>query len=357
PISWFRVSHDESMVVSFDTALQDSGRLWDVTEAGEPWVLAGHTSYVYGLAVSPDGSRIASGGWDDTIRCWDARTLRSTATLPVDADWVGGVAFSPDGTLLAAVDSRHRLRILDAATGTPRAEMADYGLDRTMPITWHPDGRRLLVAVADREISVFDRESGAVTAAPLERLREFRSGIVSPDGTRFVRCDAAELDLGIGDVEARLLLCATDSGRELARVECSNNGFKIAFSPPGAGPLRVLVPFRRRQGQHERHGWCLLDGRTGAKIAEREVGRAATMAVAFSPDGTRFVTGGYARTIHVWDAEHLDELVRLNGHTDYVFRLAFSPDGSRLYSASGDGSVRVWDTAPLSSVLLARRRQ
>ena len=81
------------------------------------------------------------------------------------------------------------------------------------------------------------------------------------------------------------------------------------------------------------------------------------MAVAFSPDGKRFMTGGYENSISVWDAETFDEMLRLNGHTDYVFRMAFSPAGRRLYSASGDHSVRVWGTEPLSEVLLARRRR
>jgi len=37
-------------------------------------------------------------------------------------------------------------------------------------------------------------------------------------------------------------------------------------------------------------------------------------------------------------------VAELHGHTDYVRAVAFSPDGTRLVSGSGDFTVRVWDT-------------
>ena len=40
-------------------------------------------------------------------------------------------------------------------------------------------------------------------------------------------------------------------------------------------------------------------------------------------------------------------VVRLPGHSDYVFSLAFSPDGKTLVSISGDKTLRLWDTEPL----------
>jgi WD40 repeat protein len=41
--------------------------------------MRGHTDSVMSVAFSPDGERIASGSYDETIRVWDARTGSTTA--------------------------------------------------------------------------------------------------------------------------------------------------------------------------------------------------------------------------------------------------------------------------------------
>jgi WD40 repeat protein len=59
--------------------------------------------------------------------------------------------------------------------------------------------------------------------------------------------------------------------------------------------------------------------------------------------------------VRLWDADTGEELVRLPGHSDYVFSLAFSPDGKTLVSSSGDTTLRLWDTEPLRERSQARR--
>jgi len=66
--------------------------------------------------------------------------------------------------------------------------------------------------------------------------------------------------------------------------------------------------------------------------------------VAFSPDGSRIVSGSEDNTIRLWDAETGDPIGNpLEGHSDYVTSVAFSPDGSRIVSGSDDNTIRLWD--------------
>jgi WD40 repeat protein len=67
-------------------------------------------------------------------------------------------------------------------------------------------------------------------------------------------------------------------------------------------------------------------------------------AMAMSPDGQQFATGGVDGMVRIWDVES-GKLIRvLVGHNSYVFGLAWSPDGNTLASTgSFDGSVRLWD--------------
>jgi WD40 repeat protein len=59
--------------------------------------------------------------------------------------------------------------------------------------------------------------------------------------------------------------------------------------------------------------------------------------------------------VWLWDLASGAALVRLQGHTSYVWSLAFSPDGKTLVSGSGDFTVRLWDTEPLRKRYQARR--
>jgi WD40 repeat protein len=68
------------------------------------------------------------------------------------------------------------------------------------------------------------------------------------------------------------------------------------------------------------------------------------MSVAFSPDGTRIVSGSLD-TLKVWYAESGGELMTLRGHEQLVQSVAFSPDGKRIVSGSSDSTLKVWGTA------------
>ncbi|KAG6332621.1 hypothetical protein ID866_6466 [Astraeus odoratus] len=69
-----------------------------------------------------------------------------------------------------------------------------------------------------------------------------------------------------------------------------------------------------------------------------------TNRVAFSPNGIRIVSGSDDTTIRVWDADRGVLIVSLlGGHTGVVTSVAFSPDGTKIVSASYDNTVRVWD--------------
>ncbi len=66
--------------------------------------------------------------------------------------------------------------------------------------------------------------------------------------------------------------------------------------------------------------------------------------VAWSPDGTRLVSGGGDSTVQVWNAASGQILVRYNGHAQAgIYFAAWSPTSKMIATTDPQGPVQVWD--------------
>jgi WD40 repeat protein len=72
---------------------------------------------VNGVAISPDGKRIASAHQDSTVKMWDVATGQQTFTTSGHTRAVWSVAFSPDGKRIASASEDRTVKLWDSATG------------------------------------------------------------------------------------------------------------------------------------------------------------------------------------------------------------------------------------------------
>src|SRR5262249_39406488 len=68
-------------------------------------------------------------------------------------------------------------------------------------------------------------------------------------------------------------------------------------------------------------------------------------APAFTPDGSRLISGNDDGTVRIWDLNAVERNGILRGHEKYVYDVAFSPDSEQVASAAWDGTVRLWGPA------------
>ena len=108
----------------------------------------------------------------------------------------------------------------------------------------------------------------------------------------------------------------------------------VAFSPDGT---RIVTGSEDDTAK-------VWDARSGSPLLDLEGHSSDITSVAFSPDGTRIVTGSGDDTAKVWDARSGAPLLDLKGHSHNVWSVAFSPDGTRIVTGSWDNTVKVWDS-------------
>ena len=142
-------------------AMTTSSGSGDATSGAQLATLSGHTSYVRGCAVSPDGSWIVSAGgfMDHTLRIWDVATGTERATLIGHLKVVNACAISPDSTLIVSASDDGTLKIWDASTGAERVTLRGHtGSVRSVAVS--PDGSWIVSACDDGTLNVWDVATG-----------------------------------------------------------------------------------------------------------------------------------------------------------------------------------------------------
>jgi len=166
-------------------------------------VLEGHAAPVVALAVSPDGTTLASASWDHTARLW---SLNGVAPRVIEGHQqnVNGVAFTPDGRALVSAGYDATLRISPLAGGAPVIAMLPTPLNAVVVA---PDGE-IVTAGADGKIyflSVTGALTGEIEAAqtPIIALALSRDGKwIAAAG---IRGSVAIIDRAMRQVERTLV--------------------------------------------------------------------------------------------------------------------------------------------------------
>ncbi|TQJ37011.1 WD40 repeat domain-containing protein [Streptomyces sp. SLBN-115] len=137
-------------------------RIWDAATGQITATLAGHVGRVSAVAISPDGTWLASGDNYGAVRIWDAAADHTPTTVVGHSGWVSAVAISPDGTWLATSGVDRTVRIWNPLSGDLATTMRTEGGLRALD--WTPTSRGLATA-GDFGLYLYDFDPGSPPAA------------------------------------------------------------------------------------------------------------------------------------------------------------------------------------------------
>ncbi len=299
-------------------------RIVDVRTGDEPVRLEGD---LRGLAVSPDGTRLA-GGVDGGVRVLDISTGRDVHRLDAEGT-VRFVAFSPDGDRLAAINAEGTLFLWDTGTRDRVATIAGNG--RWFPVlAFSPDGTRLAVPAADYAVRIHDAATGAETAVMRGHAADVRN-------LRFVADGASVVSIS-NDFTARRWNALTG---EQETVFEGHRNFLIGMAVDPSGRLLATT-----SADWTTRFWELDTGRQVGVAADY---RGNPIHPAFSADGSRLAVGTATGSVWIHEVPSGQTAATMQGHADTVVGVAFAPDGERVITASYDGTVRSWLADPVPS--------
>ncbi|MFI9810229.1 NB-ARC domain-containing protein [Streptomyces sp. NPDC052301] len=204
-------------------ALYNRWLLPDVPDSAQRRVLTGHTNGATAVAISPDGTWLATTSDGGEVWIWDG-TADFTLRCLADHAGVGNnaVAISPDGTWLATTSDDGTARIWDAATGRTLRTLTGHTF-RVEGVAISPDGT-WLATCGDLTVRVWD----AATGQPLRTFTDTSwvdAVAISPDGTWLATTGFAG--------ETRVWGLASDAAVATMRTEGSL--IACCFLPDGGG--------------------------------------------------------------------------------------------------------------------------
>jgi WD40 repeat protein len=320
--------------VAIDDTPQTRGYLLaDLLRApGAIGIMHGDSDLVRDVAISPDGKTLAVADFFGGLLFFDALTHEQIGQPDPRFASTFGLAYSPDGERLAV--GGYLIQILDARTrqvlaqaGVGSARLA-FSRDGSLLVTLGTEG----AVGGEASITLRDATTLKQVGGPIElegfttryvgQMPEYPHFALTPDGSS--------------------ILTASDDG-ELAWWDLESHEKTRTLKIAGGHHALAISPDGRLAAVGVERGIQLVDLRTGAVRTATGTLAGSPTWVLFSPDSQTVVTTGLDGTVTLWDAGSGIPRETLRGHSDSVQQPMFSPDGETLYTASHDGTVIAWD--------------
>jgi len=334
PIVALALSPDGSTLASAAGRDDSDICLWSMAAHREIGPLECRGGQIFSLLFLPDGRRLVSAGTDGIIRLWDVHSRKCLDELLGHAGPVWQLALLPDGKTLVSGAKDGTVCLWD--TSVKHLHQPCVTIPQTN-LTWcfTPDSRSVLTLNLQGQVAYW-RGPGFQRPEPVMEIgtdvcdRAY-CHCFSPS-QRFLAVGFTNGITRVWDLSTRRLLQELPSPNGEVRPQCflDHDQALLTFSPND----RVL-----RQ-------WDLI---THSEIQSWPAPTLMDHAIALSPDERWCIAVGDQNVALLRDLRAKTS-TKLNLNAGMADAVVYSPDGSLLALGSGSGYARVWKAAPWHEV-------
>jgi WD40 repeat protein len=340
--------------------------LWDTTSWQEIKRIQAHEEAIWGLALSPDGTLLASGAEDAILKTWQTDLSPVTEfpvhhTAPIET-----VIFSPDGSQIATTSLDGSAVTWDIAAGQSlyKFQVRPYIITAAASLTgatFNFDGTHLITTASDSRILIWDAQTGA--SQPTMTISGHDDWVYDVLMRPGLEADAIEGEIISAGADRTIRIWGGRYGRQKLELRGhTDQVYALALHPQNpnllasAGADNTIRFWNLNwNGNFEVFTYDLESPNPDQPDANLP-GYSET--VVYSPDGkylavplalaaetnTNYPAYNLPGTILILDAQTGQAAIPpIHGHNGSVFTVDFSPNGDRFVSASWDKTAMIWE--------------
>ena len=299
--------------------------LWRMSDGASLGRISSPADTIYGVGFIAGGS-VVSAGFDATVQRWNASDGSLAQSYPPQDSPILCLAVSPDGTRIATGDFGGKV-VLRSMPGGTILRQWNAGSQEIKSVAFSPDGTILATASMDGEVRLWTASSGTLIRALSGHTGGATAVAFSNGGALIATGDSGGIvriwNAGTGNLQ-RTLNGHTDAITHLA------------FSPDGARLASSSLDATVR----------LWDIATGTEFMTLTGHTEPVSRVAYTPDGSLLATVSWDGTLRIWHANTGALHRQLSVSTLPLHALAMSPDGQTVLIGGEQGLALAWVTGP-----------
>lgn len=285
--------------------------------------LQAHNGAVQSVSFSPDGTMLASAGYDNTVKLWNVEgNPKKPISLPHD-DAVFSVTFSPDSQTIASASFDKTVKLWNR----------DGTLKYTLPhnkvvysVTFSPKDDT--IATGDKSGNVTFWNSNGQKKDSFQPHKSTVLGLRFNQQGNILATASKDGTVKVWKLTPKL------QKQNPTTLKHGNRVDSVSFSPDGetiaTASQDKIVKFWKP------------DGTPLSNLTIK--GESGFTSVSFSPDNKTIATANLVGQVQLWERneKEIKQIETLSGHSSRANSVSFTHNGNILGSASNDRTVKLW---------------